>query len=298
MMISGHTLGTPGMTIAEALALFKISGLDAAELIWQNGYSAAIPEDASENIILNVKSQVNENGLEIACLTPYMTGINSLDEAELENDLRRFEACIRAAELLGCPNIRVYAGRYLPGDEHKDLKYEKLVASLQELGAKAHKVGVTLCVENHFSTMTVSAQETADLVGQVNSPGVGVLYDQANLAFTYNEPYPKAIDLQKGTIKHVHVKDLVFVDASKPFKASAVAQVSQEERSVRSRVVGEGVLDWPAILSHLVLHAKYSGYLSLEYEYRWHAADLPDPETGFRQGAAAIRKILSSLEVA
>jgi sugar phosphate isomerase/epimerase len=226
-----------------------------------------------------------------------MTAINSLDEAEREADIRRFEACIRGAELLECPNIRVYAGRYLPGDEGRDLKYEKLVESLQDLGTKAHQAGVHLCVENHFSTMTVSARETADLVMRVNSDGVGVLYDQANLVFTYNEPFSEAIDLQKGAIRHVHVKDLVFVDAKRPFKASAVAQVSQEERSIRSRVVGDGELDWPAILSYLVLKAGYRGCLSLEYEYRWHAADLPDPETGFRNGAAAIRKILDALEV-
>jgi sugar phosphate isomerase/epimerase len=296
MKISGHTLGTPGMTLAEAFSLFKMVGLDAAEIIWQDDYTAAIPESASEEQILEIKHQAQDQGLGIACLTPYMAAINSLNEIEREVDIHRFKACIHAAELLECPTIRVYAGKFIPGDEDKEAKYARLIQSLQELGPLANKAGITLCVENHFSTMTVSAKETADLVRKVNSPGVGILYDQANLTFTLNEEYAEAIDLQKGMIQHAHVKDLEFKDSYKTFQASAVAQVSQEERKIRSRVVGEGVLDWPNILSYLILQTGYQGFISLEYEYRWHAADLPSPEIGFKIGATTVRKILSSIE--
>lgn len=295
MKISGHTLGTPGMTLQEALSLFRRVGLDAAEIIWQDEYPAAIPENASDSQIAHVKQLADENGLDIDCLTPYMTDINSLDDALREREITRFKKCIQAAHILKCPNIRVYAGRWIAGDGEKEAKYEKLVLSLQEIGAYAQQGGVTLCVENHFNTMTVSAKETADLVSHVNSPGVAVLYDQANLTFTHNELYQEAIDLQKGKIRHVHVKDLLFVDAGKPFQASAVAQVSREERSVRSRVVSEGILDWYAILSYLVHSAEYRGSLSLEYEYRWHPYDLPEPETGFRNGANAIRRFLTDI---
>jgi L-ribulose-5-phosphate 3-epimerase len=296
MKISGHTLGTPGMTLHDAIKLFQAAGLDAAEIIWQDDYPAAIPEDASDSQISHVKQLLDDNNLSPVCLTPYMTDINSLDNKVREKELYRFTKCINAAHLLNCPNIRVYAGRWIPGDEEKEAKYEKLVLSLQELGQQAYQSGVILCVENHFNTMTVSAKETAELIADVNSPGVAVLYDQANLTFTYNEQYKEAIDLQKGRIQHVHAKDLVFVDEKQPFKASAVAQVSQEERSIRSRVVGEGVLDWTAILNYLVDTANYDGSISLEYEYRWHPNDLPPPEVGLKKGADVLRRILTNIE--
>ena len=43
MRIAGHTLGTPEQTVPEALALFAGAGLDAAELIYQDGYRSGLP---------------------------------------------------------------------------------------------------------------------------------------------------------------------------------------------------------------------------------------------------------------
>jgi L-ribulose-5-phosphate 3-epimerase len=297
MKISGHTLGTPGMSLETALRLFRQASLEAAEIIWQDDYPAAIPEFAELQDLQQIKRLASELNLEIACLTPYMTAINSLDSDERQNDLHRFTRCIQDAQTLGCPNIRVYAGSYLEGEEDlHQAKWQYLVESLQTLGRQAERAGVFLCVENHFNTMTVSAAQTAELIQAVNSPAVRILYDQANLTFTHNEKHPQAIDLQKAWIKHVHVKDLVWVNENKSFKAGAVARVEKEERAVRSRVPGDGVLDWDRILSMLVQQSGYDAYLSLEYEYRWHPDDLPKPEKGFKQGAATIRKILSQLE--
>ena len=66
---------------------------------------------------------------------------------------------------------------------------------------------------------------------------------------------------------------------------------------MRSRVVGDGVLDWTDILRRL-REVGYDGYLSLEYEYRWHPDDLPDPAEGFARSARALRDILYAIGVA
>jgi L-ribulose-5-phosphate 3-epimerase len=92
----------------------------------------------------------------------------------------------------------------------------------------------------------------------------------------------------------VHVKDLVFKDPEAPFRASDTARVKAEERAVRSRVVGTGVVPWPDILAELVRRG-YDDVLSLEYEYRWHPQDLPDPATGFKDSALALREMLATV---
>lgn len=298
MKICGHTLGTSNMFLSSALRLFRAVGLDGAEIIWQNDYPSAIPEDASEQMIREVRTLARDLNLRIVCLTPYMTGINSLDDTEREKDIARFERCIQVAEQLDCLFIRVYAGSYLPGEETlREVKWQRLVEAMRFLGGEAETAGVTLCVENHFNTMTVTAAETAALMEAVNAPGVGILYDQVNLDFTHSESYREAIDLQKPWIRHVHVKDMVFVDRDKPFKAASVAKVEDgEDRAVRSRVVGEGIMDWPAILSYLLESSNYAGYLSLEYEYRWHPNDLLVPEEGFERSAKYLRQVLANLE--
>lgn len=294
MKIAGHTLGTPGMTVPESLRLFHEAGLDAAEIIWQDDYSAAIPESDSKALVREIKRLASSLGLEIAGLTPYMSGYNSLNDAERERDLDRLSRCIDVAAELNCRHIRVYAGSYLPGDRQRDEKWMHLVESMQRAGEKAQQSGVILCVENHFNTMTVTAAETVALMKAVSSPGVGILYDQANLTFTHNEPYEEAIPMQAEWIRYVHVKDLIFIDLDKTFTADAVERVKAEDRVIRSRMVGEGVLDWPSILQQLKHHG-YDGCFSLEYEYRWHPQDLPEPRVGFKRSAETLKKMLAKL---
>jgi sugar phosphate isomerase/epimerase len=144
--------------------------------------------------------------------------------------------------------------------------------------------------------MTQSAAATARLVREVDHAAVRVLYDQANLTFTHDEPYDEALRLQGDLIGHVHVKDLVFTDPDAPFRASETARVAAAERTVRSRVVGEGVVPWPGILATLSALG-YDDILAVEYEYRWHPADLPEPSVGFARAAVALRAMLADMAV-
>jgi L-ribulose-5-phosphate 3-epimerase len=297
MKIAGHTMGTPMLSVPDAIRLFASIGLDGAEIVWQDGYLSAIPESGSDGLLREVSRLAGALGIDVVCLTPYMTGLNSLDPSERARDIERLTSCIRDAEQLNCRYIRVYAGRYMPGDQQHAEQWRTLVETLRTVGERAARAGVVLCVENHFSTMTVTAADTAALMQAVDHPSVGILYDQVNLTFTHSEPFPEAIALQRPWIRYVHVKDMVFTDPDRAFSADGVARVAAEERTVRSRVTGEGITDWPSILDDLQ-KGGYDGYLSMEYEYRWHPQDLPPPEEGFRRGAAYLRGLLSTLALA
>ncbi|GLK16631.1 sugar phosphate isomerase/epimerase family protein [Herbiconiux flava] len=296
MIIAGHTLGTPGRDLAEALSLFKEAGLDAAEVIYQEGYPAAI-DPADPGSARSAVAAASAAGLPIVALTPYTTAINSLDQGEWQAGVDEFRACIEAAQQVGAKRVRVYAGSWHPGDADEAARWLRLAAALETLSVDAVHAGVVLCVENHFGTMTQTAADTARLVRQIDAPSVRVLYDQANLTFTHDEEWRAAFAVQGDLISHVHVKDLVFKDPDAPFRASDTARVKAEERAVRSRVVGEGVVPWAEIVGELVRRG-YDDVLTLEYEYRWHPQDLPDPEIGFAQSAAALRTILDSTVVA
>lgn len=291
MTVAGHTLGTPGMSVPAALRLFRDAGLQAAEIIWQDDYSAGIPERGAQELLDTIKRESAEYGMSVCCLTPYMTALNSVDSAERRNDRDRFRRCLDDAAFLGARRVRVYAGDYRP--EQLALRKEKwdhLVESLSLLATYAAEREIVLAVENHFNTMALTAQEAADLMKAVQHPAVGILYDQANLTFTHSEEADEAVDLQAPWIAHAHVKDLEFVDRERAFSASSVAVVSGEERAVRSRAVGDGEMDWADIIRRLN-EIGYEGYLSLEYERRWHADDLPPPSEGFARSAAVLRSL-------
>jgi len=296
MRLAGHTLGTPEQTVPEALALFAAAGLDAADVIYQDGYRSGLPM-CDRHAARQALRASQELGIPIVGLTPYTTGINALDYAEWRAAVDEFRGAIEIAHIVGADRLRVYAGSWHTGDQDREARWDLLVEALCTLAPEASAAGVRLCVENHFGTMTQSAAETARLVREVDHDAVRVLYDQANLTFTHDEPYQEALRLQGGLIGHVHVKDLVFTDPDAPFRAAETARVAASERTVRSRVVGEGVVPWSGILSALSILG-YDDILALEYEYRWHPADLPEPSVGFARGAVALRALLAEMETA
>ena len=296
MRLAGHTLGTPEQTVPEALALFAAAGLDSAEVIYQDDYRSGLPL-RDRRTAEQARRASDDTGIPIVGLTPYTTGINALDDGPWRTAVDEFRGAIEIAQIVGADRVRVYAGSWHPGDQDHATHWDRLVEALRTLAPEASAAGVRLCVENHFGTMTQSAAETARLVREVAHDAVHVLYDQANLTFAHDEPYDEALRLQGDLVGHVHVKDLVFTDPDAPFRATETARVSASERTVRSRVVGDGVVPWADILSALATLG-YDDVLSLEYEYRWHPADLPDPTIGFARAAQVLRGILSNTAVA
>ena len=88
----------------------------------------------------------------------------------------------------------------------------------------------------------------------------------------------------------MHVKDLVFKQGV-AFSSSEVSHPEESKRNVYTRIVGEGVLPWPQILK-LVREHGYDGWLSMEYERRWHPDDIPDASIGMKKSADYIKSIL------
>lgn len=289
--IAGHTMGTPEYTVLEALQLFHDIGLDGAEIVVQDGYKSGIPVNCPQVQLEKIKRKADELGLRIIALTPYNSRFNDLDPAVRQAEEADIKRCIQYAEFLGAEYIRIYGGNYAAGDTDPDgRKWAALVESMRLLGDEAGRHHVKLVIENHFNTMTVSARQSIDLSREINHPAVGILYDQANLAFTGQEDYQTAIPLQQEKVYYMHVKDLKFKENSQGFVSSDVSHPKEEERNVITRIVGEGELDWPSILN-AVKGRGYDGWLSLEYERRWHPDDIPDASIGMKKSAEYLRTI-------
>lgn len=284
-------MGTPEYTVSEALQLFHDIGLDGAEIVVQDGYRSSLPVDCPEETLREVRELAQRLGLKIIALTPYFSKFNDLDEAVRQNELAGIRKVIGYAKYLGASYIRIYAGNYEATDTDPDgRKRDQLVRSLKELGENAREAGIQLVMENHFNTMTVSAKQSIEIADLINHPNVGILYDQANLAFTLQEDYQAAIPLQTRKVYYTHVKDLEFKDGNIGFISDSVSHPKEEDRNVITKIVGEGSLDWPAILQ--LLHENgYEGWLSLEYERRWHPNDIPDASIGMKKSAEYLRNV-------
>ena len=291
MKIAGHTMGTPEYTVTEAIKLFHDIGLDGAEIVVQDDYYSGISTDITKKELDTITQCAEKHNIEICCLTPYNSYFNDLDDAKRNAEIAAICKVIDACEYVGAHFIRIYGGN-LHVKDNNDLSARrlKLVESMRFLGERACTKRVTLVIENHFNTMCVSAKDTVSIVKAINHPNVRILYDQANLSFTGNESYKEAIAIQQQYVAYMHVKDFVFKKGVS-FSSDEVSRPEESKRNVYTRIVGEGIIEWSEIL-RLVREHGYDGWLSLEYERRWHPNDIPDASIGMKKSADYIKSIL------
>jgi len=296
MKLAGHTMGTPEYSLCDAIRLFKCIGLDGVEIVVQDGYECGINEETSRERLKEIKELTNSLGMKVSALTPYFSRFNSLDMKIRDHEIEGIKRVIDYANYLEAKNIRIYGGNYSHGEEDRTGEKRKyLVESMKILGRFAEQAGVKLVIENHFNTMTVSAKESISISKEINSSAVGILYDQANLTFTNNEEFTEAIPLQIDKIFYTHVKDLMFKSTNHTFKSDDVSHPKESDRNVETRIVGKGCLPWPQILQALNTQG-YNGWLSLEYERRWHPLDIPDACIGMKESANYIYSLLQLLK--
>lgn len=294
MKIAGHTMGTPELTVLEAAKLFAASGMDAIEIIYQDGYKCALHSTTSEKEVLKMKEQLDALGLEVSGIVSYASDYNLPDTKKREAAIDECRRCITLARLLDAHYIRIYGGTFLEGDGCFEEKRRILIETMRILADEAVQYNIRLVLENHFNTMTTGPEITYDIVSEIDRENVGILYDQANIGFLSGEDYEKCIEIQKDKIYYVHVKDFEFKAEGMKFKAGSVTHVNEEERAVVTRIVGEGVLPWRDIIKRLH-EIGYTGYLSLEYERRWHPMDIPEAEVGMVKSADYLKDILKDL---
>lgn len=293
MKFAGHTMGTPERNIEEAARLFAEIGMDGIEIVFQEGYKCGMSMSTTDEEVLEYKKLFDEIGIETACMTPYPSNYNSLVEEERLAANKEVYRCIEICKMLGAKYIRIYGGSQLSNDyTDYDAKLEMLCQSMRELGDEALKHDIILVLENHFNTMTFDAQSTVKVINAINHPAVKALYDQTNITFLYGEDSQTALELQKDIIAYVHAKDMVFVKENAKFQAADVTHVTKEERHVRSRIPGEGIIPWDYIMKTLKEY-NYDGYVSFEYERRWHPDDLPDASIGMRQGYNYLKELIN-----
>ncbi|HLG44495.1 MAG TPA: sugar phosphate isomerase/epimerase family protein [Nitrospirales bacterium] len=291
MKIAGHTMGTPSRTPAEAMELFSRTGISGIELIMQDGYRSAVPITVTKAALREIRQRAADLGIQIAFLAPYITALNSLDKTTYRAQVDLLKRAVEVAVELGAPGLRVYGGKEVPEADWQP-HFRRLVDGLRLGGEMARAAGVKLAVENHQTTMTVSARETMEVVRAVGLPSVGVLYDQANLSHMHQEEFAEALEVQRGHIVHVHVKDFVKKPGRERSTSDTVAFMPAEGRAIITRVVGEGIVPWGQILPAL-RSIGYDGWLSLEMEKRWYPDELPPEEEAFRRSAAFLRGLLA-----
>ena len=223
--------GTPGaMDMLGFIDWASNQDLDAVEPT-----SYFFPKEVTPEYLAKLRRRAHLQGVDIS--SGAIRNVFTLpDGPELNKWHAHVDTWINHYAAIGCPIIRVFAGKAPKGISEKEA-IDNAVRNLEKACERAGRKGIILALENHDFLM--DSRRLTTIVERVQSPWFAVNLDSGN--FTDKDPY-------------------AAFERTAPY--AATVQLKVELRNAQGQKV-------PADLGRLVKilkAAKYRGYVVLEYE--------------------------------
>ncbi|MFI7295571.1 sugar phosphate isomerase/epimerase family protein [Streptomyces sp. NPDC050121] len=249
MKLAFSTLGVPGLSVPEVLALASAHGYHGVEL-------RAHPEEPvhpgiSPDERAAVAAAFRAAGVAVLGIAGYARVAAPGDDAAVVEEVRTL---IDLAVDLGAPYVRVFPG----GADGQSAADADAVAA-RRLGTAAEHAadrGVRILLETHDSHRT--GADAMRVLGLVGHRQVGALWDVMHTWLGGEQPLETYAALSPY-LGYVQVKDIASAEDTTPL------------------ALGAGVLPLAECVEVLTRHG-WDGWLCWEYEKRWYEAAQPLPE--------------------
>ncbi len=120
---------------------------------------------------------------------------------------QRFKELIELAGLWSVPYVVLVPGKVSPlFPAPKKLMLEWLLEGVLILAEHAKKSGTKVLIENVPITTVPLAKDLLNIVGQINHPNVGIVYDVANGYYAGQNPAKELLQLE-GAVDLIHLSD-------------------------------------------------------------------------------------------
>lgn len=264
--LSFTTLGCPAWSWAEICdraGEYGYQGIELRGIGDEMDMTKTAPFAAGK--VQETKRELADRGLGISCVDTSCR-LHEPDNSAGKDEARRH---IDLAAELDAKSIRVF-GDKIPAGESEDAVVDRVAAGLLELGEYADGTGVSVLVESHgdFS----ESGPLLKLLQRAQHDSVGVLWDSHHPYRLFHEPVAQTYRDLADRIRHVHVKDSVPDGGGGSY-----------------RLPGEGDVPLAEILA-LLDGGGYDGWLSFEWEKRWHP-EIDEPEVAFPAFVRTIRAL-------
>lgn len=276
MKLAFSTLGCPEWSFEQIMDTAQRLGYDGIEF---RGLGAEIdlvnvPEFAP-GYIATTRRQLEQAGIAPTCLSSSVTVVASVaTEVDRVQAVAHAERYIDLAHAVGAPFVRLFCGNWPPSLARAEA-LERAVGVLQRIGDYAQPRGVTAVVETHDAF--VASDALSELIRLTDHPAVQVLWDIHHPYRMAGESVAQTMRALDGHVRYTHIKD-------------SVLQADGEHYTYV--LLGHG--DVPIQEAIRALQADgYAGYLTLEWEKRWHP-ELDPPEITFAQYAEQMRAWLAT----
>ncbi|MDD3886554.1 MAG: sugar phosphate isomerase/epimerase [Victivallaceae bacterium] len=237
----------------------------------------------------SIKSKAEDNQLEISAVCADISDKSFQVISECSERVDVTCRVIDAAVKLGVSIITTHIGA-VP-ESQQDPVYPVMVESLRQVANYAASAKCVMAIE--------TGPELADVlkafIQAVDSPGIGVNLDPANLRGVSCENPVYAAETLAPYIVHTHAKDAINTYVGSPAKFYKLRNLDGSLRQIAARAsgfkevpLGQGMVEWDAYLAALK-KIGYNGFLTIERECG------ADPAADIRMAVAFLKDKLGNL---
>jgi fatty-acyl-CoA synthase len=273
MKLAFSTLACPGWSMQQVADAAVDLGYNGVELRLIDG--EVIDPVADRDKVEQAVRLLRGRDLEVCAFDTSCT-LNHRNPRTRDRLFETMSGWIDLAKEMEVPILRVFGGET---DDPTDSYVEQngwVAGALNEIVPEAEHAGVTIALETHdqFS----SARRIADVLAGVHSPAIGVLWDSHH-PYEKGETAEEVVTLLGKRIVLVHVKD-----------ARWTGREGDEWELVP---LGEGQVPVGEMLEALHRFG-YGGYISVEWEKKWHP-ELAEPKEALPQHIAWLQRTLQEI---
>lgn len=190
--------------------------------------------------IEQLKNLLKSRQLECVAIAPYF---NFISEDLSEKSISDAKKSVNYAKELGCQIIRTFLGNKASKDMNND-EWKRCVLSLKIITDYVKNENIYFAMETHNDHPTDTAEAVLEIINQVNSANLKVLFDGFNYLID-GVNMLKAYDNLKTYVVHYHMKNYLWKDRV-------------------SMPLNKGDVDFTELFSQ-IKKAGYKGFISFEY---------------------------------
>lgn len=250
------------LPFAQSLKKCRELGADGVQLYAVDGEMS--PEAQTPETIALKRRLLADNGLEVSALCGDLGGYGLARAEENPGKIERSQRIVDLALELGSRVVTTHIG-VVPADSGSDA-YKVMQEACNRLAEYANRQGAWFAIE----TGPEPAGRLREFLDSLDSKGVGINLDPANLVMVTDDDPVAAIHTLAPYIVHTHAKDGVMLKKTDPqviydfFAEGGIGDLRLEEYFLETPL-GKGKVDFDAYLKALQ-GIGYTGYLTIERE--------------------------------
>ena len=222
-------------TFAENLEVAATLGIDGVQFY--------VSDDLPDDVVKDHLDRIKDKGMVFSALCGDIGGYDDPDANKEKVD--RFKRILDLSKKLECNIVTTHIGK-IPEDT-SCVKYNTMFEACKSIADYAASIGATFAIE----TGPEKAIYLKDFLDKLDSRGIGVNLDPANLVMVAKDDPVAAVEVLKDYIVHTHAKDGIVTDTTK--------------HGWLEVPLGQGGVDWDNYLAALN-KIGYTGYLTIERE--------------------------------